>query len=251
MPINKLGLRTFASSEELDVQQKFLELFKKCPIPQDELLQNMGLFITSKLFTRILFLYHVYLLQLSVHGIIMDFGTRWGQNMSIFCILRSIFEPFNRHRKVVGFDTFHGFASVSEKDGLDDVAKKGKYSVTSNYGDYLQKIMNCQEKLNPLGHIKRFEIEKGDAVQTLKQYLERHPETVVSLAYFDMDLYEPTKKCLEQLIPYLTKGAIIGFDELADETFPGETIAFREVFGQKYKIHRLPTTARASYIVID
>ena len=111
--------------------------------------------------------------------------------------------------------------------------------------------MACQEKLNPASHIRKYEIIKGDATRTLKKYLAQHPETMVSLAYFDMDIYQPTKQCLEMIKPYLNKGAVVGFDELCDETFPGETTAFREVFGQNYKVQRLPITARASYIVIE
>jgi hypothetical protein len=102
-----------------------------------------------------------------------------------------------------------------------------------------------------MGHIKRYEVIKGDATRTLKEYLAKHTETMVSLAYFDMDLYEPTKKCLELLKPYLNKGSVLGFDELCDETFPGETIAFREVFGDKYRVNRLPITSRVSYVVLE
>lgn len=251
MRLSDLGLKTFSSPHELEAQREFLNLFKNCPIPDDEILQNVGLFINSKLFARILFFHNIYLQQLPIHGVIMDFGTRWGQNMSIFSALRGIYEPFNRHRKIIGFDTFKGFPSVSEKDGSDKAVKQSGYNVTENYDEYLSNIMACQEKFNPMGHIKRYEIIKGDATQTLKDYLLKHPETMVSLVYFDLDLYEPTKQCLELLKPYLNEGCVIGFDELCDETFPGETLAFREVFGQTCKVNRLPITSRASYIILS
>ena len=45
----------------------------------------------------------------------MDFGTRWGNNMALFSIFRGMYEPFNRHRKIIGFDTFSGFPSINEK----------------------------------------------------------------------------------------------------------------------------------------
>jgi hypothetical protein len=191
------------------------------------------------------------MLQLPIHGVIMDFGTRWGQNMSVFSALRGIYEPFNRHRKILGFDTFEGFVSISKKDGVDKAAKQAGYNVTRKYEVYLSKILACQEKFNPMSHVKRYEIIKGDAPKVLKSYLSKHPETMVSLAYFDMDLYEPTRQCMDMLRPFLNKGAVIGFDELCDESFPGETIAFREVFGQQYRVNRLPTVSRVSYIVID
>jgi hypothetical protein len=56
-------------------------------------------------------------------------------------------------------------------------------------------------------------------------YLENNPETIIAFAYFDFDLYEPTKICLEAILPHSTKGAIIGFDEINSHIFPGETKA--------------------------
>jgi hypothetical protein len=93
---------------------------------------------------------------------------------------------------------------------------------------------------------------KGDATVTLDEYLDKHPETIIALAYFDFDLYEPTKKCLTRIRDHFTKGTVIGFDELNWPSFPGETLAVKEVFGlSRYKIHRSPSNPSPSYIVID
>ena len=37
------------------------------------------------------------------HGVIMEFGVRWGPITNLFQSLRGIYEPFNKHRKVIGF----------------------------------------------------------------------------------------------------------------------------------------------------
>lgn len=72
------------------------------------------------------------------------------------------------------------------------------------------------------------------------------------MAYFDFDLYEPTKKCLEAIQPYLTKGSVIAFDELNTPEFPGETIALREVLGlSRYSIRRDPLNPLTSYIIVE
>ena len=68
----------------------------------------------------------------------------------------------------------------------------------------------------------------GDVRETLPRYLEEHPETLISLAYFDLDLYEPTRTCLEMIRPRLLRGAVLAFDELSHPTFPGETLAVLE-----------------------
>ena len=67
-----------------------------------------------------------------------------------------------------------------------------------------------------------------------------------------MDLYVPTKGCLELIKNYVTKGTVIGFDEVNSPNFPGETIALKEVFGlDKYSIKRSPNAPYQSFIVID
>jgi hypothetical protein len=93
---------------------------------------------------------------------------------------------------------------------------------------------------------------QGDATITLPAYLKAHPETLVALAYFDFDLYAPTKACLEAILPHLTKGSVLAFDELNCREFPGETIAVREVLGlAKYAIRRDPSNSLVSYLVIE
>ena len=72
------------------------------------------------------------------------------------------------------------------------------------------------------------------------------------MAYFDMDIYKPTKDCLRAIRPYLTKGSVIGFDEPNSKDFPGETIAIREVFGNiKFKLCQSKFSAGSGYIVIE
>ena len=183
-------------------------------------------------------------------GVVLDLGCRWGQNSAIFCGLRGVYEPFNRLRKVVAFDTFGGFPSTAPEDGAEMLP--GAYAVTPGYDARLRELLALQEAESPLGHLRRFEVVRGDASQTLEQYLERNPETIVALAYFDFDLYEPTKRCLELIRDRLTRGSVVGFDEINAHECPGETLALKEVFGlDRYRIRRHPFNSRASYLVVE
>jgi hypothetical protein len=241
-----------SSSEEKDVQKQFVAHFKSSPLPDDEILPNLGLFLTSKALSRMLFFYEIYKKIIHSHGIIVEFGVRWGQTLSMMSALRGIFEPFNRHRKIVGFDTFEGFKGISNKDGELSNCEDGSFSVPADYEEYLNKILSMQENLNPMSHLKRYELVKGDAVKTIPEYLKKHPETIVSLAIFDFDIYAPTKAALEAIKPHLCKGSILVFDELCDDVFPGETIALKESLGlNNVRVQRFPITARISYLVIE
>ena len=112
--------------------------------------------------------------------------------------------------------------------------------------------MDCHEELNPLGHIKKYELIVGDAANRIDEYLRGNPETIIALAYFDFDLYEPTKKCLEAIRPYLVRGSILAFDELNDHDAPGETVALKEIFGlNNIKLQRFKHVSRTSYFIVE
>ncbi len=241
-----------ATENEALRRKEFFRQFKSCPIPENELLSNLGLFIRRHDLCRILFMNGLYKKILDVHGIVCEFGVRWGQNLALFESFRGMYEPYNYNRKIVGFDTFEGFPAVDEKDGPAPIAKEGAFSVTENYYEYLDGIMAYHESESPIGHIKKYELVKGDASGTFAEYLERNPETIVAFAYFDLDIYRPTRDCLEILLPHLTKGSVVGFDELNFHPFPGETIAVREILGlDRYRIRRTPENPNLSWIVIE
>jgi hypothetical protein len=247
-----LTIRDSSSAQQLKSRDKLIELFRDCPIPENELIRNLGLFIKRQDISTIIFKNELYKQILGVPGIVIEFGVRWGQNLALFESFRGMYEPYNHYRKIVGFDTFAGFPSVHEKDGHSEITTPGAYSVTDRYEEYLNEILEYHEQQSPISHIKKFELVKGDASVSIEKYLSAHPETIVALAYFDFDIYEPTRKCLEAIGPHLTKGSVIGFDELNDKDFPGETIALREVMGlSKYRLQRCPYMSVPSFLVIE
>ncbi|WP_027363072.1 crotonobetainyl-CoA--carnitine CoA-transferase [Desulfospira joergensenii] len=252
MKTGKHDAIVLSSSEEKDAQAVFSDLLKNTPIPDDEILSNLGLYLTSKNLSRVLFFYEIYKKIVETHGIIAEFGVRWGQTLSLMSALRGIFEPFNRHRKIVGFDTFEGFKGICDKDGKRCNCEDGSFSVETDYERYLRKILSLQEQLNPISHLEKFELVKGDAIETIPNYFQQHPESIISLAIFDFDIYKPTKAALEIVKPRLFKGSVLVFDELCDDIFPGETIALMETIGiTNLRIKRFPMTARISYAVIE
>ncbi len=70
---------------------------------------------------------------------------------------------------------------------------------------------------------------KGDAVETIPDFLNKNPQLVVAMLYLDFDVFKPTKIALELLFKRIPKGGLIVFDELNNEMWPGETAALNEV----------------------
>lgn len=241
------------SDNEIDLRNNFYDLYKQAPLPSNEILSNLQLFMKRQDMSSLMFMNDLYKQIIPVHGVIMEFGVRWGKNLALFHSLRGMYEPFNHNRKIIGFDTFEGFPQLDlKKDGNDRLIVEGAYSVTKGYETYLEQVLNYHEKESPISHIKKFELRKGDASVEIEKYLEENPQTIISLAYFDFDIYMPTKKCLESIRSRLTKGSVIGFDELNYNKFPGETLALKEVLGlDKYAIKRTPYSGQQSYLVIE
>ena len=88
----------------------------------------------------------------------------------------------------------------------------------------------------------------GDASIELNNYLKREPHTIIAFAYFDFDIYKPTKDVLKAIMPRLCKGSILAFDELNDADAPGETIALMEEIGlNNIKLERFRYASRVSF----
>ena len=241
-----------SSKKEHNARKEFFKLFQKNPIPEEELLSNLALFTKRQDLSRVLFFDELYKKMLDVHGVIIELGVRWGRDLAIFQSLRGIYEPYNHNRKIIGFDTFTGFPSTHEKDGGDDLVQVGSYDVSENYEKYLEQILDYHEQESPISHLKKHQIVKGDASVEFEKYFDENPETIVALIYFDFDIYEPTKKCLEVIKNHITKGTVLGFDELNLHNWPGETIALKEVFGlDKYRIRRSAFGGAQSYLIIE
>lgn len=140
-----------SSSHEESIRSDIIKYFRQSPIPDREILQNLSLFLNRQNLSQILFVHEIYQHILDVHGVIMEFGVRWGRNLALYESLRGIYEPFNHNRKIVGFDTFEGFPSVDQKDGRDEIISVGAYNVTHNYLDYLVNILDYHEQENRRG----------------------------------------------------------------------------------------------------
>jgi hypothetical protein len=163
-----------------------------------------------------------------------------GRHLATLTALRGFHEPYNSLRRIVGFDTFTGFPDISPVDLASPNAVVGRFKTTDRYPDHLREVLAAHELGEPMGHIQRTLVVEGDVRETVPRYLAENPETIIALAYFDMDLYAPTREVLEIIRPHLTRGSIIAFDELAHPKWPGETIAFREVLAGRFALQQIP-----------
>ncbi|MCJ2016187.1 hypothetical protein MKK84_01875 [Methylobacterium sp. E-065] len=221
--------QTRLHASEMPHRQRMLEMFKQRPISDEELLVNTGLFLRSGALAKILFLDEIYKKIISIPGCICEFGVWWGQSLALFENLRAVYEPYNHTRLIVGFDTFEGYKAVGEHDKRSATISEGVYGLSDNYFDYLDELLSLHEQENVMSHVKKHLVVKGDVTETVPQFFLDHPEQLVSLAYFDLALYEPTKIALSTIASRMVSGSVVAFDELNNASYPGETVAALEV----------------------
>ena len=226
------NLGTNATEGQIKCREQMIELFQTRPMPDEHLFSNFGLYMRSSALAKILFMNELYQHILDIPGVIVEFGTWWGQNLVLAENLRAIYEPFSQTRRIIGFDTFSGYEGFSQEvDSMESsVIKKGGYTTSENYYEYLNTLMWLHERNNVLGNTWRYTLIKGNVIETAPKFFNENPGIAVALAYFDLALYEPTKICLESILPQLIPGSVIMFDQFNSPEAPGETIAFKEIF---------------------
>ncbi len=215
-------------------------------------LSSFTKYIPRQNLTYFLSRYEIFKKILHIHGSIVECGVFFGAGLMTFAQLSAIFEPVNHTRKIIGFDTFAGFESISNEDdgSTSEFAQKGSLSLDS-YDD-LKKCIELYDQNRFLNHIPKVELVKGDASKSIPNYLKENPHTVVSLLNLDMDVYEPTKVALENFVPRMPKGGIIIFDELNSKDWIGETKAVLDTIGiHELKIERFHFDSHISYAVLQ
>lgn len=200
---------------------------------------EMQVTLKRQVLSRLIYYYELYQKIMPVQGVICEFGVQWGSTLTTLVNLRGMLEPYNHPRKIYGFDTFEGFVGVEQTDKGYSAA--GQYTVTEGYEQTLEAILTLHEGLSPLPHIRKFDLIKGDVSQTVPKWLADNTHAVIAMAIFDMDIYKPTREVLKAIIPRLTKGSLLVFDELNCQHFPGETVALQEVLGlSRLALHCFP-----------
>ncbi len=241
-----------ASGVEKAALTQIRDIFDKAPVPPDERIDHVHLFLKRQTFSRLLFLNELYQLILETPGSIVQCGVRWGGDLVTFTSLRGIFEPYNYSRRIIGFDTFAGLAGTGAKDEGAVSVRDGQFSVTEGYCESLTALLQAHEGLAPLSHIRKFELVEGDARRTVPEFLSKNSGEAIALLYLDMDIYDPTKVVLDACLPRMASNSIIVFDEFADRRFPGEATAFFEAIRERgYKLRRSRLSTVGAFVVLE
>lgn len=224
-------------SKDLEISKKVESLAEKRSF--EELRQNFPAYTSRILITRFLAYYELFKLIQTKPGWIVECGIYRGFSFFSLGKFLEIFCMGDKTRKILGFDSFEGFSELTPEDGGEDSSvtrMKGGTNPSEYLDDFMQLLaLNNLDAFAPWA--ERMHVVKGDARQTIPDYVKEHPGLRISLLHIDIDIYEPVSVALENLYPLVVPGGVIVLDEYAHQDWPGESSALENYF----KKHGLPT----------
>jgi len=230
--------------------RKFVRSFtESSPLSALHKVSNFSVYSNRQDINRFLVLHEIFKLQLPVKGSIVECGVFSGQSLFTFAHLSGIYEPANYHRQVIGFDTFEGFPHWADIDEFD--VARGIFDPGFDSYSELNKARSAFQKNHYLEGEEKIILVKGDAVETIPQFLKENQHFICSMLYMDFDVFEPTKVALQNFLPRMPKGALLVFDEIHNPHWPGETLALQEIIGiPKLEIKNFWFNPNISYAVL-
>lgn len=233
------AMKKFRTPQEEAIGGKNGRIFEECPDSTAEKLEQFPKYVRRQHLKRFLAHYEIFKRVLPVKGSVVECGVFKGFGLMSWAKLSTMLEPENFTRRIYGFDTFEGFAAVTDKDD-NSVARPEPNALSAQSYDELQALVEVYDEDRFLGHMSKVHLVRGNAVETIPRFIAENPHLVVSLLFLDFDLFEPTKTALQYFVPRMPKGALLCFDELDNPMWPGETLAALETVGiGKLKLQRL------------
>jgi hypothetical protein len=169
-----------------------------------------------------------------INGDIVECGTYKG---GVAILVYEILKTLKLKKKILLFDTFNGMARPTRYDrkskypNLSLIKKWENLKTDDNIGSNwvnssLDEVKNNIKTLLKIKTLKNFSFFKGKVEDTLKFKIKNK----ISILRIDLDLYSPTKTCLEKLYTNVEKGGLIIFDDY--ESFLGQKKAVDNFFSK-------------------
>lgn len=232
--------------DQLPADREIGQLFIASAAPVELRLASFPAYVRHRYLARFLGLYEIFRHVVTVKGSVVECGVFQGASLLAWAKLARILDPSNARRRIYGFDTFTGFPPDDPTAGV-----AGQFATAGGFSEVRRLVDSFQQSELP-GEPDMITLIPGDAVQTIPDFVAAHPHLVVALLFLDFDLYEPTAVALRHFLPRMPRGAVLAFDELDDQEWPGESQAVLEEVGfRRLRLRRVPFDATVGFAVLD
>ena len=205
---------------------KIVTLVKKNKFSSFEILTNYGLFSGDRNLFKTLKIFELIYQIKNVKGDIIELGIHRG-NTSL--LIKKILNIYKIKKKLFLLDHFKGLIHYTKKDPKASKKFENKFKSPKKLIEDFLKFFD----------FKNVSFIDQDATKLNDKSFENKK---FCLAYFDMDLYEPTLNALKAIDKSIVKGGIIVFDEGNKKIWAGEKKAIKDF---------LKANKNYKYILID
>lgn len=252
--MHESSIITNSAPDQIEARKALFELLNHYPATPEELERSLGLFIRGSLLARILATFEIYQKIVPHPGAIVDMGTWRGQTAVLCENFRAILEPLNFQRRIHAFDTFTGYSGYAKDDPRNtQLYSDGTYSLPADYAKLLEHVLQLHERNNAMGHMHgKHHVWAGDCRETFSAFEQQFPGEMIALAWFDLNVFEPTRTTFEHIMQRLIPGGVIAFWQLTrGSEIPAEGMHYlSDVLGNyPHQIHRTAAYPSLSYLV--
>ena len=164
---------------------------------------------------KLLWRYSLYEKVKNIPGDIVECGVFKGSGILAWLKFLNMQEPHSL-KKVIGFDFFEPSFVEKLTDEKDKKSMQQVFDRCESLNKNDLSIEGISSKITSSGFQQsKFELIKGNILETSYKYVESRPGFKISLLYLDLDLAEPTYHTLKALWPRISSGGIIVLDEYA------------------------------------
>lgn len=224
--------------------------FDDCPIA------NTKPYDIAKVITR----YKLYEMTKNIPGDIAECGVYKGSGLIALANIFKLLDPLCLNKSIYGFDTFEGFASVSEEDqvkghdpienGMLNTASVDRASSNAQHGyDVMREIVNRNSYYAAKDFPSVFLVQ-GDLATCLHSFLQDKPNLRLSLLIADVDIYLPSLEIFKRLVPRVLPGGIVVVDDYSNRKFQGCAKAFNFFFGNMITLKKFEHDPWATYFEV-
>ena len=161
---------------------------------------------------------------LDVPGERVECGVFSGFGSLLMCRLMRARQPGFDGTGFYLVDSFEGLSSPAAEDALELREKPGRGTVAVlgfDKGGFVAPIEYARAAMREFPGAR---IHKG----WIPEVLAALPDAPFAFVHVDVDLYEPTRACLEHFYPRLAEGGVIVCDDYGAPRFPGAARAWDE-----------------------
>jgi hypothetical protein len=235
------------------IEEALDQHFQNFGVTPREIWRNFPIYTRRVFLKRFLAHYQLFQKTIDLPGDIVEIGVYRGATLLSWANFLEIHNMGDRQKRVFGFDNFAGFTPLDEKDGKESerVQKAvGGFSPES-FEESLRDAIKIFDEDRFIPYKPRIVLVKGNAEETIPQFVKDYPGVRISLLHMDVDIYKPSLTALQHLWPLVVPGGVVAFDEYGIPPWEGESKAVDEFFaGKNIRMERFTWSSNPGAFVI-